>query len=159
MAKGSFYKYYPSKEVCLYEVIRRYERELFGRIKPVFSEPLPKREMFKKVFKEIYLADDSLILCVKPEDVKVLLRKLPAEYVGKEQTKAKLNFEYILQLFGLDRNKISMGVLDHLICSMHFVASQDGKTSEKKAALELLVNTVAEYLINGIKEKNTRRKK
>ena len=159
MAKGSFYKYYQSKNICLYDVITRCERELFDKIKPVFSEPLSKREMFKKVFKEIYLGDESLVLYVKPEEIKVLMRKLPAQYAGKGQAKAKLNFEYILQLFGLDRNIISMGVLDHLICSMHFIASQDGETAERKVALELLVNAVVEYLISGINRKNTRRKK
>jgi AcrR family transcriptional regulator len=159
MAKGSFYKYHKSKEECLYYVITRYEQELLEKMKPVIAEPLSKKGIFKKVLQEIYLADDSLFLYIKPEDIKVLLRKLPAEYADELQTKSKLNFEYILQLFGLDRTKISMGVLNNLISSIHFIASQDNETPERKVALELLVNTVVEYLITGINDKSIRRLK
>jgi len=148
MAKGSFYKYYPSKEECLYDVILKYERKLLERMKPIFSEQLPKREKYKKVLQEVYLADDSLILYVKPEDIWVLIRKLPAEYIKKNQAKANFNFEYILKLFGLNRKKINMEVLDHLISSLHYIASRGGNTPERKVALELLVNSIVEYLIN-----------
>ena len=149
MAKGSFYKYYPSKEECLYDVILKYERKLLEKMKPIFSEQLTKREKYKKILKEVYLADDSLVLYVKPEDIWVLIRKLPAEYTKKNQTKAIFNFEYILQMFGINRKKIKMEVLDYLVSSLHYIASRGGNTTERKIALDLLVNSIVEYLING----------
>lgn len=157
LAKGSFYKYYPSKEVCLYEVARRSEREMFGRMERVLSESMPNREKIIKVFHEVYLASDSLVPYVAPKDLEVLLRKLPAAYAERDQKKSENYFERSMQLMGIEGAQIQMGVLGHMMDSLAFIASKMDNTSESQEAMELIINTIAEYVISGMNANNSER--
>jgi len=149
MAKGSFYSYYPSKEECLYDVIRKCESEMFNKIEHVLSEQMPKKEQIVKLIHEIYLAEDSLVLYIKPKDLETLLRKLPPEYAERENKKSENYFERTLQLFEMDRKQVNRGVLSYLMDSLHFIASKRDEGMECQQALELIINTIAEYMANG----------
>lgn len=155
MAKGSFYNYYPSKEQCLYDVIRRCEREVFDRVEHALSESLPKKEMLVKLLKEIYLAKDSLVLYVSPKDIETLLRKLPAQYANWQKEKSESYFERTLQLFELDSKQVRMDVLSHLMDSLHFIASNRERRIGQEEALEISVNTIAEYMAKGIQNEGS----
>lgn len=62
MAKGSFYKYYVSKELFLYEVM-----------------------------KDLFTNKDFLFMSLLPEDIEILLRKTPPSYRKQEEEKSKNN--------------------------------------------------------------------
>lgn len=150
IAKGSFYKYYSSKEECLYEVARRSEREMFERMECVLSESIPAKDKIIKVFHEVYLASDSLVPYVAPKDIEVLLRKLPEEYAKRDQKKSENYFERSMQLLGIEGAQIQMGVLGHLMDSLAFIAAKRDDTSVSQEAMELIIHTIAEYLTAGI---------
>lgn len=154
MAKGSFYKYYPSKEVFLYEVIKRSEREGFTRTENILSESKPNKELLVEILKGIYIADDSIVLYVTPHDIEALMRKLPAEYYDREAKKSDDYFERTLHAIGAHKGIVSIGVIAHLMDSLSFIASsKDGRagSEESKAAMELIINTIADYLMEALK--------
>lgn len=152
IAKGSFYKFYPSKEECLYEIIRRSEKEMFSRVEIILSELTPSKELIIKILHEVYLADDSLVLYITPKDLEALLRKLPVEYADRENEKSGNYFESTLQMFGMDSKQVNMGVLSYLMDSLYFIASKKDEGSGRHEALALIINTIAEYMVSGMNE-------
>lgn len=155
MAKGSFYKYYQSREICLYEVIKHSENEVFDRLESTLSESSPNRELLIKGLHEIYLADDSIALYVTPKDVEWLMRKLPPEYTERERKKAEDFLERTMYIMGINPTTFNTGILIHLMDSLAFIASRKDishDNAEKKKAMELIVHTIADYLMGGISQ-------
>lgn len=154
MAKGSFYKYYLSKEMCLYEVIKRSEREGFARTENILSESKPNKELLVELLHGIYIADDSIVLYVTPHDIEALMRKLPAEFSEREAKKSDDYFERTLRALGVRKGTLSIGVIAHLMDSLAFIASsKDGRagSEESKKAMELIISTIADYLMEALK--------
>ena len=146
IAKGSFYKYYSTKEECLYQVIKRSESEMFERVRSELTHLKSCKTLIVNVLREIFIADGSLVLYTTPEDLEVLLRKLPLEYIQSEQAISMEYFEQTLQLLGIDKEKINFVVFSHLMNSLHFMASKRDNKDGKKEAMELIIDTIAEYL-------------
>ena len=150
MAKGSFYKYYSTKEKCLYEVIKRSESEMFERMRAELVSLKPCKSLVVNVLCEFFIAEDSLVLYTTPEDLAVLTRKLPLEYIEREQVISTDYFEQTLHLLQIDKEKINFGVLTHLMNSLHFIASKRNSQPGREDALRLIVDTIAEYLARRI---------
>ena len=152
MAKGSFYKYYPTKEECLYEVIKRTEKEMFSKVQAILAEANLSKEIIAKALNEVYIGDNSIILYATPSDFETLMRKLPEEYAKREAEKAVDYFGQTMYLLGIDGEKINLGVLDNLMSSLAFLASKKNNHVENKEAMRLIVSTIAEYLTGGISQ-------
>ncbi|MCL1819755.1 MAG: TetR/AcrR family transcriptional regulator [Oscillospiraceae bacterium] len=150
MAKGSFYKYYPTKEECLYEVIKRTEKEMFSKVKEILANTKPSKEIVAKALNEVYIGNNSIILYTTPNDFETLMRKLPEEYAKREAEKAVDYFGQTMYLLGIDGTKINLGILDNLMSSLAFLASKKNNQIENKEAMRLIVSTIAEYLTGGI---------
>ncbi len=154
MAKGSFYKYYPSKEECLYDVIKRSEREGFARVEDALTASEPSKALLVQLLREIYLADDSMALYITPKETDALMRKLPAEFSEREDQKAKGFFERTLGALGIRQSALNLKVLAHLMDSLAFIASsKDGRagSEESQVAMGLMINTIADYLMEALK--------
>ncbi len=155
MAKGSFYKYYPSKEECLYEVIKRSEREGFVRAESVIALSKPSKELLIKLLHEVYIADDSMALYITPKEIDALMRKLPAEFSEREDKKSEDFFERALCALGVQKSSLNLGVLAHLMDSLAFIASsKDGRagSEESKIALGRIISTIADYFIGALEK-------
>lgn len=153
MAKGSFYKYYPSKEECLYEVIKMSEREAFARTESILTNAKPNKALLVKLLHEIYIADDSLVLYITPKKIEALMRKLTAEFSEREVKKAEDFFERTLRALGAQKGTLNVGVIAHLMDSLAFIASsKDGRaeSKESKTAMGLIINTIADYLMEAL---------
>lgn len=89
MAKGSFYRYYSSKEEFLYEVIKKNERIFFDKmIQEAPNIRRGKKNAFETINK-LLMDKDFLFLYIYPEDVERLLRKMTADYRKREEEKSK----------------------------------------------------------------------
>lgn len=145
IGKGSFYAYYPSKEICLFEAIMRCEREIFIRLEKMMASVHSDIDKTILLLKEIYTAEDGPMLALNPVDIEVLLRKLPAEYSEQWKTKSENNFQKSLQLMNLNHQQMEVVAL--LTDCLSFVAS--GKTYSKagtNTALNLLIDAISCYL-------------
>ena len=145
ISKGSFYSYYPSKEVCLYEVLRRSEEEMFIRMESVMAQDLHDKERIKQFLREVFLAPDSVVLYLSPTDLEVLLRKLPPEFQEREQKKSEDYFQRSLKLLKVNNNKMEVVAMltDCLIVvANNTIFSKNGK----QETLDVLVTAIADYL-------------
>lgn len=148
IGKGSFYAYYPSKEACLFEVIKRFERELFSRIEEIMTSAYSDKEKTVSLLKEIYTAQGSLITSVNQTDVEVLLRKLPPAYREMEEEKAENNFQKALQLLNLDNQRMEAVAL-LTDCLSYAASNQSYSRNGTKEALEILINAIADFITQG----------
>ena len=85
MAKGSFYRYYHSKEEFLYEVIKRNESYFFGLL--MQNEVIGEidTEGIHHALESSILSESCLFPYLLPEDLEYLLRRLPEEYLMNEK--------------------------------------------------------------------------
>jgi AcrR family transcriptional regulator len=156
IGKGSFYLYFETKELLLFETLKRCENELireFSKIKD--DNNLSNKERIKKALFEIYLSPKSIILYVSPLDIDWLMRRLPSQYHEKEQQKSKNNFVTMMSFFDINPQMIDINVLTAMLETLGFAATnQNTPESAKKIVLEILVNNIAEYLSAGININN-----
>lgn len=151
ISKGAFYAYYPSREAGLYEVLKRSEAGMFSRMEDIMAEGMRSKHQVERLFREVFLAPDSVILHVTPTELEVLLRKLPAGYREREKDKSADFFQRTLTLLKIDKSK--METLALLTDCIGLVASYaEFSDSGKQQALDVLMDATAGYLLG---EENT----
>ncbi|QQO07755.1 TetR/AcrR family transcriptional regulator [Breznakiella homolactica] len=144
IGKGSFYSYYPSREVCLYEVLKKNEAMLFSRMETVMARKLKKHDEVVHFLRDVYLAEDSLVMFVSPMDMEILLRKLPREYAVRERKKSEGYFERSLSLLGISKKKMETIAL--LTDCLNYAATSSAcSRNGKKETLDVLVECIAGY--------------
>lgn len=153
LAKGSFYFYYKTKEALLYEALKISEKKMFDALMGFRFDPETYKESVKKALHEIYLADDSLALYVKTEDIAHFMRKVPAEIREQEQEKSQNLLAQAGDLFSIDEE--SQGTLAYLMNALQFLASseQDYGKKNRQQSMEILVDAIADFLCNPITKK------
>lgn len=145
ISKGAFYMYYPSKEVCIYEVLKQNEKALFARMEEIMQQDLRDRERCVALIREVMLSQDSLILFLSPADLEILLRKLPAEYREREAKKSDDYFKRSLELLKVGNDK--MEAVAMLTDCLSVVASNEMFSERgKQEALDVLVMAMADYI-------------
>ena len=146
ISKGSFYHYYPSKEACLFEVIKRYERESFTKIEKILSIDKPDKDKIVHVLQELFVSKDSLFTSINSLDVEILLRKLPPEYSEQEVQKVENNFQKMLGLLNL--NEQDMEIVALLTDCLSYMSSKQGYSQNSvDNSLNILINTIANYIV------------
>lgn len=145
ISKGAFYMYYPSKEVCIYEVLKQNEKALFARMEEIMQQDLRDRERCAALIREVMLSQDSLILFLSPADLEILLRKLPAEYREREAKKSDDYFKRSLELLKVGND--NMEAVAMLTDCLSVVASNEMFSERgKQEALDVLVMAMADYI-------------
>jgi len=148
IGKGSFYTYYPSREACLFEVIKRYEQDVFLRMEEIMTSVNSDKNKAVFLLKEIYTSEDSLITSINQTDVEALLRKLPAEYRKMENEKFENNFQKALRLMNLDEKRMEVVAL-LTDCLSYAASNQSYSKNSTEIALDILVNTIADIITKG----------
>lgn len=145
IGKGSFYSYYPSREACLFEVIKRCEREAFFRMEEVMSSVHSDKEGVIQLLKEIFTSQDSLFTSINQLDVEVLLRKLPPEYRAAENEKSENNLQKALQLMNLSEQRMEVVAL-LTDCLSYAASSLSYSQKGIEKSMNILINTIADYI-------------
>lgn len=148
IAKGTFYNHYPSKEELLFHVIQKSEKELFHRVLSIDFQTGDFYETVRKTFKEIYLAEDSIVLYVQPEDITSLISKLSEKTKQSIKEKQTNNFQQIAALFGIDQSDPHVfGVVSYLMDCLQFTATNSDYGREaRQTALEIIIDSLADFL-------------
>lgn len=148
LAKGTFYVYYKSKEEFLYQLIKRFEAELMRNIVAAASSDGELKMKIIYIFKNIYLAPDSIAFSLAPEDVQWLLQKLP-DKAGVEREKSQNNSVQIFEALGISTEKSKSTAIHYLSdCLLHISSSELVYYDEagKEEAMDIMVNTIADYI-------------
>ena len=136
MAKGSFYKYYPSKEIFLYEVIKKNERIYSDKMYEAAQMKQNDLEAAFETVTELIMDKDFLFQYTLPKDTEFLLRKMPSEYRKREEGKSKNNFLRLCQEMNITPTEEFFGAISYLMEALQvIVASPDnfGEIGRKKA--------------------------
>ncbi len=145
IGKGSFYTYYPSREVCLFETIRQREEELFNKMEVLMAQGPHSTARYEQILREICLAPDSIIFQLSPVELDALLRKLPPEYHQHMQDKSSDHFARMLALLQVGENKMEAIAL--LTDCLSITAGNSQYSSRGKGqALDVLVHAIASFL-------------
>ena len=154
MAKGSFYKYYPSKEIFLYEVIKKNER--------IFSEKMFETAQMKtfdletafETITDIILSKDYLFQYTLPNDKEFLLRKMPLEYRKREEEKSKNNFWRLCQVLNITPTEEFFGAITYLMNALQIIVADTAVYGEKgrKKAVSIMIQAIYGLFTKEIEE-------
>ena len=145
MAKGSFYRYYKTKELFLYEIIKRNESYFYSKF---ISET-----DIRKSFEMYFLSDDFLFAYLIPEDLDYLLRRLPKEFQEKEKNKSESNFLVVSQKLGFQMTQENYGTLSYLMDGLQTILRSPGNYGEsgRKRASKIMVNAISAFFMEEMK--------
>ena len=141
MAKGSFYKYYVSKELFLYEVIKKNERVFFDKMIQAAPKIRQNKDSAIEVMRDLFTNKDFLFMSLLPEDTEILLRKTPPSYRKQEEEKSKNNFITFCQAMSIVPNEEFFGELSYLMLALQAIITSPGnfgETGHKKAILIMI---------------------
>lgn len=145
ISKGAFYGYYQSKEIGLYEVLKRSEAELFGRMEAGMAGGIRDQKKGEQFLRDIFLAPDSIILHLSPKDQELLLCKLPPEYRERENSKSANYFERSMELLGVGQETMeALALLTD--CMGTIAADRTFSPNGRQQALDTLITATAAYL-------------
>lgn len=150
VGKGTFYYYYPSKEVLLFEIFVENEKNLMQKIIESKKENLSQQENITRAIAEIYLGEESLVTKITPEEIHELISALPQAYRDEKVQRGTHFFEKVITLLEIDPTRCNMGVVGELLDSINFIAAKKSITEgAKKEAIEIMIKSLASYMTQG----------
>ena len=146
ISKGSFYSFYPSKEMLFIATANYYSDMLLELFQLGLPEKTTKYDLgnaFKLLFREMEKYKWMLSL---RDDYEIFLRKLPPEFLEQDFSKDMLDFSLIIERYGLVR-KVSMeeitAVFQALSMTLYF---RDMIGSRYYSAVDLLIDGTIDKL-------------
>lgn len=148
IGKGTFYYYYGSKELLLYEIIKEKEEYLMKQMLVYSKSSLKVEEKVIRALREVYIGRNSIVNMVSAWELEKILVKLPVEVVNDKELSGKSFFELAMLKLGINPKYVDMGVLGELLDAINFVASRDSKHGNlaKSKSLDILIGGVASYI-------------
>lgn len=94
IAQGTFYNFFPSKEMLVYELSRSYQASLDLRMESLLARKGSlDREDIAELYRDIMLRDeDNVLRYLSPADLQTLMLRLPGDY-GKKLADARTRLE------------------------------------------------------------------
>jgi AcrR family transcriptional regulator len=112
IAQGTFYNFFPSKEMIVYELARSYQLGLDSRMDSLLERKgYMDRQDVGELYRDIMLRDeDNVLRYLSPADLQTLMIRLPGDYTQKladSRERLELNIE---------RLKGRRGSVDTAVC-------------------------------------------
>ncbi len=154
MSKGLFYRYYDSREIYLYNVMKRNEKECFEKMMQTKISQSDMRQQLLSMFDAIVMSDESLFFFIEPTDLEYLLTRLPDEIRKAEQEKSQSNFLQTADLFEMNNTPENYQTLSYLMDGLQFVARDSAKYGgkQREKALRIFVNAVIDFIMEARNE-------
>lgn len=153
IAKGSFYAFYPSREMLFWNIIKSEEKQLLKKIISVAIEEIDVKSKVHRIFHDLFLKEDCLVFYLTQEDTEYITRKLPPELIASDLENGKDILRTILSMCKLDESQESIEIIMSMIHSLQYIASSELLKIEtaRKKMLGILVESFADYLSKGAK--------
>ena len=154
MAKGSFYKYYPSKEIFLYEVIKKNERIFSEKMFETAQMITVDLETAFETMTDIIMSKDFLFQYTSPNDTEFLLRKMPLEYRKREEEKSKNNFLRLCQELNITPTEEFFGAITYLMNALQIIVADTAVYGEngRKKAVSIMIQAIYGLFTKEIEE-------
>lgn len=153
IAQGTFYRFFKSKEVLVYEMIQAYEERLQNDLQEVVNHYgyLPRKAL-REMYYNMFLKDeDNVYRFLKREDLQAFMTRLPVECI-KKMGKVQERIEHNLQYAEGKRGDYDIAAIINWIQILNVtVQNKDLLIGE---AFEKVVESLIENLLNEIWEGN-----
>lgn len=148
IGKGTFYYYYDSKELLLYEIIKEKEELLMKQMLEYSKASMDVEKKVIKALRDVYIGKNSIVNMMSTSELEKILAKLPPEVLSDKELCGKSFFETAMLQMGINYEAIDMGVLGELLDAINFVAARESKHGEKakSKSLDILIHSVASYI-------------
>lgn len=151
--KGTFYLFYKSKELLLFEVIQEQQesinRELFRTVSGIADTEL-SAEKLTEVICEFYKAAEKMpiLKMIHAGEVELLVRRLPREIVEAHYQDDTDTIEKMLALFPL-RKETDIKVLSAAFHAIYFTTLHKAEIGEEQydAALRMLIHGIVTQIL------------
>ena len=150
--KGTFYLFYPSKELLLFEVIQEQQecvnRELYQALSGIAGAALSAEKLTDVLF-AFYKKTEALLILklIDAGDVELLVRKLPREIVEAHFQEDTLTIEKMLALFPF-KKETDTKVISAAFHAVYFATLHKAEIGEQydKALYALIYGIVTQIL-------------
>ena len=148
LGKSTFYNFFPSKEMFVYEIMQ-YQRD---RSKKLFMDTLGERDKLtvseaKAFMKRIIFSEDSIYQYLTAQEESKLMAALPSEYRLNPETEAQVMTRLMGHMEGV-REDVDMKVVANLVKIM--AIAMFNQDALHKDALEKTLNHIYELLFSCI---------
>lgn len=150
--KGTFYLFYKSKELLLFEVIQEQQekinRELFQTISAIADTEFSAEKLTDVIFTFYKMTEDMLILkLLDVNEVELLARKLPRETVEAHYQDDTDTIEKILALFPL-KKEVDIRTVSAAFHAVYFATLHKAEIGEQyDGALRTLIYGIVMQII------------
>lgn len=150
--KGTFYLFYKSKELLLFEVIQEQQenvnRELFEAISSISKKDLSAEKLTEMAFGFFKKTEEMLILkLVDVDEMELLKRKLPREIVEEHFQDDTNTIERIIALLPT-KKEVDVNVVSAAFHAIYYITLHKAEIGEQydEALRTLIYGVVAQYI-------------
>lgn len=151
IAQGTFYNFFKSKEVLVYELACAYEKRLEEEVKSIVrTEGYLSRSQLEMMYRKMFLADeDNVYRFLKREDIQALIVRLPIEYFN-QMSNVRERIETTLEYTKGGREQRDIDAIINWIQILNLTV--ENKELLTKGAFEKVVYQLIENLLDEIWE-------
>ncbi len=150
--KGTFYLFYKSKELLLFEVIQEQQenvnRELFETISSISEKELSAEKLTEMVFQFFKKTEEMLFLKLSDVDeMELLKRKLPREIIEEHFQDDTNTIERIIALLPT-KKEVDVNVVSTVFHAIYYVTLHKAEIGKQydEALYTLIYGVVAQYI-------------
>lgn len=151
--KGTFYLFYKSKELLLFEVIQEQQehinRELYQAMSGIANTEFSAEKLTDVIFKFYKMTEKMMILkLINVGDVELLVRKLPREIVEEHYRDDTDAIEKILALFPV-KKEVNIKVISAAFHAIYFATLHKAEIGDEQydEALRMLIYGIITQII------------
>lgn len=151
--KGTFYLFYKSKEILLFEVIQELHENINNELAEALSQISPKdlnadnlTELIFQFFKKT--EEMPILKLIDTDEVELLVRKLPSEIVAAHYQDDTDTIEQMFSMFPL-KKKVDVKVISAAFHAVYFATlHKDGIGAEHyDEALRLMIRGIVQQML------------
>lgn len=154
ISKGSFYRFFPSKEVLFFYAVEEYQKALFqGLFQMVKEENLSGRDGLAEAIWYLFarVKDSFLMTLMHPEEMSILLRGLPEEIVSRHHRLDDDTTEILLEALGIPETSVKVPLFSTALraLAMALMHREEAGNEHFDEAMQLLIKGL---VLAGVKE-------
>lgn len=151
ISKGSFYNFYPSKEILFFRVLEEYQRSIIEQLTNKFSKKdYIGIDLFTEMIYELYknVRKSFIMNIIQNQEFEYLMRKLPKELIVNHHSLDDLFSKQIFSYINI-KNDINIDVVSASLRAIFMSMIHIEEIGEKDfdEVLKLLIKGVAQQII------------
>jgi len=155
ISKGSFYAFFPSKEVLFFEILEKIEKEFKENL---FNISFEKSKNIKETFRNFliksfeFIEKTPLLKYITGKEIEYIMRKLPAELIKNHMAKDMNQFKDFI-INNQKKGFFKQINVEDLLCFLKMISyilfhKDEFTPKEYIAGRNIIIDMIVEYLIS-----------